>query len=250
MIKIQCENQICGATFYFDEVKAPTAKQVRCPKCKEAQVIRQSDTADPKEEVEDWLLRGNPDIPSSPVISPLNEPIVEPPHKEQESEQEDFFTVQPKVPDRQNRIVQESAPIIDQIGWLVIHDEYTAMKTFNLRLGLNRIGRKSQNTPQDINVSIETADKYMSRHHCDLEVRWLSGMKTYEYLLVDRQSTNGTFVNARPQMSRTEQIRLSDGDTIQVGRTKLVLKLPSTVSNPREAENWVRSTDHFKTIIQ
>ena len=90
----------------------------------------------------------------------------------------------------------------------------------------------------------------MSRYHCDIEVKWLHGKDTYEYRLSDRNSSNGTFVNAGNRLTRSNEITLRDGDTVQIGRTKLVLKLPTSVSSSKDAEKWVQSTDHFKTIIQ
>jgi hypothetical protein len=44
-------------------------------------------------------------------------------------------------------------------------------------------------------------------------------------------------------------IYLEDGDTIQMGRTKVVLQTTKAASNARDAARNVQSTDYSKTII-
>ncbi|MCB0657847.1 MAG: FHA domain-containing protein [Saprospiraceae bacterium] len=244
MIKIQCENPVCGATFFYNETKQPGATKVRCPKCKSVQKIPDLFVAKENNEVEDWIKGSNPDVSSSPKLSE-EKVIPETDHKDQEYI-EDFYSNTPRPA---SRSAQFRPDIKGDVGWLVIHDENTDTATFNLQVGVNKIGRKSQNSLKDINISIVSGDKYMSRHHCDLEVRWLATHKIYQYMITDRNSTNGTFVNGT-RLLQTDLIKLKDGDVIQIGRTKVVLKLPSTVQNSREAENWVRRTDHYRTIIQ
>jgi len=81
-------------------------------------------------------------------------------------------------------------------------------------------------------------------------VQWLERESRHEYVLTDRNSSNGTFVNAGKRLSKRATVSLRDGDTIQVGRTKLVLKLPDSVDNSRDAELVVGPTPYLKTIIQ
>lgn len=251
MKKIHCKNQICGNSFFFDEKKNPSAKKVRCPKCKGIAEIENDDV---EEEIEDmgWLKSDRPQISSSPNIMDNFEEEIE---VEKPQNKENFFTEKRKQapiaaapPIRKKPIIQRQES--DQIGWLVIHDEYTETYTFELQKGINRIGRHASSTSKDVNISIKTKDKYMSRYHCDIEVKWLHGKGTYKYLLSDRRSSNGTFVNAGSRLTQSEEITLRDGDTVQIGRTKLVLKLPTSVDSSRAAENSVESTDYFKTIIQ
>ena len=95
----------------------------------------------------------------------------------------------------------------------------------------------------------------MSRHHCDIEVRQKISVGGYEYILSDRDyggkraAANGTFLNARKRLTPMDELSLQDGDTIQVGRTKLVLKMPSIAQNAQDAADRVRQTDFFQTII-
>ena len=262
MLKITCINKVCQTGFFFDEKKNPKATKVMCPKCKQVQPL-QGVSAEPQKEAEenfDWLRGADNQNYSAPVMP---SPIESFPEVNEREPEEDFFQKKqpkkepapapPPTPQRVQRAISESE---DSIGWLVIHDEYTDTSTFNLRKGINRIGRDSDSTALDVNIRVRTKDQYMSRHHCDIEVRWKTGKNAHEYVLSDkayqgkRASSNGTFLNAGNRISAWDEILLKDGDTVQVGRTKMVLKLPSAVGSSRDAESWVKETDYFKTIIQ
>lgn len=190
MRKITCNNPICRGSFYFNEQRNPTARLVKCPQC------------------------GN--------VQSLNNPIPPP-----ERVSDDDWSPNPK-PEIKRRETD------DKIGVLVIYDEYnTKITTFNLRKGINRIGRDSELTDEDVNIRIN--DSYMSRHHCDIEVRWTGTQRGYEYVLSDKaylrkaHSSNGTFVNGSNERLRVrDEVLLNDGDTVQVGRTKLILNLIKT----------------------
>ena len=239
----------------FDEKKNPKATKVMCPKCKTVQNVNNAMNADappPFEEESDfgWLRpRETPKVVSSPVIS---SPVIDPESEPLPSFMEDFRPqkkkesppVLPKPPSQRLRTADS-----EQAGWLIIHDENTESYTFELRKGINRIGRASNTTSRDVNIMIKTSDKYMSRHHCDIQIRWHPEKTVFEYFLTDKNSSNGTFVNAGKRLTPEREVLINDGDTIQVGRTKLVLKLPSFVSDVRDAESRVREQDFFKTII-
>jgi len=113
----------------FNDKKYPTATKVRCPKCKGTQPLNASDggaARSPVEEEEDldWFRPKESANVSSPVIRPS---------------------------------VSKPRPAQPQgIGWLIIHDEYTDTYTFDLRKGINRIGRESASTPRDVNIIIHT----------------------------------------------------------------------------------------------
>lgn len=136
----------------------------------------------------------------------------------------------------------------EQIGWLVVHDEHTPAQTLSLTEGRNVIGRKSPDKP--CHLMIDTTDQHMSRNHAVLEVsRRLDGH--FQYLLSDSGSTNGTFINGSEhhRLSPYDQIFLKDGDTIQLGRTKVVLKTGQTVSSPGQAHEVVSRKDYLKTVV-
>lgn len=143
-----------------------------------------------------------------------------------------------------------------ELGWLVVHDENADHQTHPLRIGRQIIGRKSISRPCD--VMIETDDPYMGRNHCILEVK-PSRSGGYEYFLSDvrmtngipeQMSTNGTFVNAQPAPLRPkDMVYLKDGDVIQMGKTKAVIKTLITVATARDASRVVQDMDYAPTVI-
>ena len=136
----------------------------------------------------------------------------------------------------------------EQIGWLVVHDENTPAQTLPLNEGRNVIGRKSPDKP--CSVMIDTTDQRMSRNHSVIEVsRRADGH--YQYLISDCGSTNGTFINGSEhhRLSPYDQIFLKDGDTIQLGRTKVVLKTGQTVRSSGQAYEEVSRKDYLKTVV-
>jgi pSer/pThr/pTyr-binding forkhead associated (FHA) protein/ribosomal protein S27E len=274
MIKINCNNSICGEVYYFNNDKFPNATKVKCPKCGQVQARPTAGGAPAIEANDDidWFKPKEKPIEASPQMI-YDTPQVssgffdDAQPSASAAEEEDFFTpikkpavnTPPPSPIKHQAPPTYSSPppsnVPDAIGWLVIHDEYTESRTFSLRKGLNRIGRVSDSTPRDVNICIDTQDNYMSRHHCDIEVRQKPGTNGYEYILSDRDyggkkaSANGTFLNARKRLSPNDESPLQDNDTIQVGRTKVVLKLPSVAQNAQDAATKVQQMDFFQTII-
>lgn len=259
MIKIICSNPVCGLQFHFDQERFPNAKKVKCPHCDTIQPI--SGGPMPERSMEepesDWFKKGpTPDI-STPHARE------EPDWKEEDSSpgNDDFSFSAPSAP-KQSRPDQGPRPVNPQrpyntpqpssteVAWLVIHDEATASETFSLRAGLNRIGRESQNTPHDVNIMIRTNDTYMSREHCEIDARWNVHNSSYEFILTDKKSKNGTYVNGGKKLSSQSAIRLKDRDTIQIGRTKMVLVLPSSTLDRQQASDLVGGGKYFHTIIE
>lgn len=143
-----------------------------------------------------------------------------------------------------------------ELGWLVVHDENAVQQTHPLRIGRQVIGRKSVSRPCDI--MIETDDPYMGRNHCILEVK-PSRSGSYEFFISDvkmtngipeQMSTNGTFVNAQPTaLKPKDMVYLKDGDTIQMGKTKVVIKTLITAASAQDASRIVQDTDYSPTVI-
>ena len=136
----------------------------------------------------------------------------------------------------------------EQIGWLVVHDENTARQTFPLKVGRNVIGRKSNSKTCDI--MIETNDAFMSRQHSVIDVLQYADGR-FAYIVSDCGSANGTFVNADTsrRLSQHDQIYLKDGDTLQLGKTKLVLKMGNGTKTETEASQEVALSAFQKTVI-
>jgi pSer/pThr/pTyr-binding forkhead associated (FHA) protein len=254
MKKLICSNPVCEKTFNFDEQKFPNAKKVKCPHCQTTQPLALS-SPDKKEDEWDNIISRQPPQPATPVappqipVSPPRDPA--PFEKHSDPGEEDFFGRQdaprprPSAPPGPN----PTAVPASQPGWLVIHDEQTATETFPLREGINRVGRRANDTPRDVNILINTRDTYMSRKHCEIDVRRRANSNEYEYILSDF-SLNGTYVNAGKRLAKGQSVSLRDGDTVQIGRTKLVLVLPSSNPSAQSPRDRVSSKDYFHTIIE
>lgn len=142
-----------------------------------------------------------------------------------------------------------------QIGWLIVKDELTETQTFTLQLGTNTVGRQSDRRPST--HMIVTRDEYMSRPHCTIDVR-VGRMGRPEYILRDgalvegqwKSSLNGTYLNGKePRLSQYDQFFLEDGDTIQIGETKLVLKTGNLAASQQQATRAVEAMDYERTVV-
>ena len=150
---------------------------------------------------------------------------------------------EPKEQDNDKTEVLLSKP-----GWLVVHDENAKPQTYELKASKNTIGRLNNSKPCDI--MIDTKDSYMSRNHFIIEVE-PNAKGGFTYSISDPGSLNGTLINAdrSKRLSPNDILYLVDGDVIQAGRTKIVLKTPKTSKSAGEAEKTVVKTDYTKTII-
>ncbi len=136
-----------------------------------------------------------------------------------------------------------------EAGWLIIHTENKKTETFPLKEGRNLIGRKtSKNIP-----NIPISDNYVSRHHAVVFVKQNQKYE-YEYSIADnaealgKPSMNGTFINGNTKRVGEELVKLNDGDTIQVGETKLVLKTTQVAIDVQSAVKLVGKTGYQKTV--
>lgn len=215
---IRCSNEACKAQLRIntDSLKIGKTYSSRCPKCH--------------------------------TITPFEVPSEAEPSL-------DLASVQPpKQANGQNKTLvldrDDNQPAVTstQIGWLVVHDENTNSQTFPLKVGRNVIGRKSVSKPCDI--MIETNDAFMSRQHSVIDVLQYPDGR-FAYILSDCGSSNGTFVNAdkNRKLSQHDQIYLKDGDTVQLGKTKLVLKMGNGTKTEAEASQEVARSAFQKTVI-
>ena len=134
-------------------------------------------------------------------------------------------------------------------AWLVKHTENQPTQTYTLKVGRNTIGRKASDYPvPDIQMTSED-DPYVSRGvHCTVEVVERNGQ--IEAIISDNGSSNGTFINGRDyRLSPSDEEYLKDGETIQAGRTKFVLKTNRSAASKKEAGTIVQQTDYSRTII-
>ena len=151
-------------------------------------------------------------------------------------------------------------PVVEEpsaLGWLVVHDEYTRTETYPLLPGKHLAGRASESKPCDL--MIETEDRYMHRTHFYITAEYRGGQNCF--IIEPHPASakgNGTYIetgqNSRGEhlmrrLKEGEAFFLSDGDTIQAGRTKLVLKTRKTVSSAKDATDIISKTTHKKTIL-
>lgn len=135
-------------------------------------------------------------------------------------------------------------------GWLIVHTEGKEKQSFTLKEGKNRIGRKTSKHTPDVPID---NDIYVSRNHAIIVVRH-NDKSEYEYLLVDnaellgKPSLNGTYLNGDTERIGEKAIRLNDGDTVQVGITKLVLKTAHIAVDVDDAIKLVEKTGYAKTV--
>ena len=133
-------------------------------------------------------------------------------------------------------------------GWLIVHDETVKPQTFDLVVGKNLIGRKSS---MQVNIPIETEDMTMSRQHCVIEVVLNERSGEYDFMINDFKSTNGTILNGRVQRKLFEQdvIYLSDGDTFQLGMTKIVFRKNNEVQKKAAIVKEVLGQPYMPTVM-
>lgn len=89
------------------------------------------------------------------------------------------------------------------VGWLVALNKLVRGESFPVRVGRNVLGR-------DRMSDIYVPDELVSSHHADLVFR----PEEKRFILMDSNSTNGTFVNGREIAQRHD---LAPNDIISVG---------------------------------
>lgn len=94
-------------------------------------------------------------------------------------------------------------------------------KDYPLQVGPNIVGRQA--TTSKATVQIETADRYMSRQHCIINVSTLhDGSK--KAVLSNYQNKNSTTIDGQ-LIGKGDEIRLTDGNSITMGHTTVTFKL-------------------------
>lgn len=150
------------------------------------------------------------------------------------------------VPDKQGK---------PAVAWLIRHTENRKPVYYELFEGDNTLGRGDNVTPIEVDIS---DDKYVSRGHAWIRAFRVPG-NLYVFELRDdgakrkdkSPSMNGTYLNA--SMRRIDAkvaMYLQDGDTIQVGMTKLVFKIkPQYLTNQDKIFADVLDSDYTITVI-
>ena len=135
-------------------------------------------------------------------------------------------------------------------GWLILHTEGKEIASYELHTGKNRIGRVASTNKPDIPVA---DDMYVSRNHAVLVVR-INDRNQYEYLIADnaevqgKPSMNGTYINGDTTRLDDRPLKLKDGDTIQVGVTKFVLKTADVAITVDDAVKLTQKLGYTETV--
>ena len=141
----------------------------------------------------------------------------------------------------------------DLAGWLTIHDENKKELSFDLFVGDNFFGKQGEADPVDMLID---NDPYVSRSHAYIRISKDFLNRFHCQLLDDGSrrskgpSLNGTFVNGNTKrLAKDSSVFLRDGDTIQIGETKLVFKSVEKFHNIEDAVDEVRKSDYMETVI-
>ena len=132
-------------------------------------------------------------------------------------------------------------------GWIFVHDENAPKQCFDLKSGKNIIGRRSS---VSVDIPIYTNDEYMSRRHCMIEIN-PNQDGGYEFLLSDFKALNGTFINgvAKKRLGTGDIFLLNDGDTIQLGMTKVVIRINNKQTNKEQVQAEINNSGYAPTMI-
>lgn len=138
-------------------------------------------------------------------------------------------------------------------GWLIVHTENREKATYDLFEGDNFFGTRAEGYAVDIPIE---GDKYVSRSHANIRIA-KDFLHRFHYELIDDgarrpqgPSLNGTYINGnKERLPRAGRIFLRDGDTIQIGETKLVFKNVQEVHDVEEAVTAVMNTGYTATVI-
>ena len=162
------------------------------------------------------------------------------------------------IPAKKSIIENTLAPLQKQQkavspGWLVLISPYKNNEVFELKFGKNHIGRGSQNNNLDISVK---RDVFVSRYHAILLVEQIQKSNILFKLndnhdnLSNKPSTFGTYINGNSKRIKPNESRLiKDGDTIQVGQSKLVLKTFQHANTKEDALSKALSQNFAKDVV-
>ncbi len=134
-------------------------------------------------------------------------------------------------------------------GWLIVHTEGKEHVNYKLFEGKTFIGRETPNYSPDIPLK----DTYVSRKHAVIITK-LNENNFYEYYVLDnaevngKPSMNGTFVNGSNSRLGDKPVKIIDGDTVQIGLTKFVLKSAEISIDVDEAIRLVKKQEYQTTV--
>ncbi len=133
------------------------------------------------------------------------------------------------------------------VAWLVRHTENQSAITFPLYYGKNFVGRNPQTSSPAVVID---EDPYVSRIHALLDVIEINPL---QIAVSDdaasnggKPSKNGTYINGDDRRL-SKRITIRENDTIQIGMTKLIVRLNNTSIHKIVQE--VEESDYMKTVV-
>ena len=132
------------------------------------------------------------------------------------------------------------------LAYLIVHTENKDIQSFPLFEGDNCVGRNEVPGKNSITLPEDTC---VSRYHCVITI---NGAGDQSSVISDdgrhnngRPSLNGAYYNGNPDRIKTQ--KLANGDTVQIGMTKMVFKWNTAPKKNMEQE--VEQSDFVKTIV-
>lgn len=130
------------------------------------------------------------------------------------------------------------------LAWLVTHTENMPTQTFPLYGGRTFIGRHQQ---PNGNTIILDQDAYVSRLHGVIDIQLQPTKITIaDASIFGKASKNGIFINGNEHRIQSI-IPLQQGDTVQVGMTKMMVKINNTPLN--QIVQQVEESEYMKTVV-
>ncbi len=133
------------------------------------------------------------------------------------------------------------------VAWLVRHTENQSAKTFPIYFGKNYVGRGNQSTNYSVIIN---DDPYVSRVHAMLDVVAINPLQivVYDEAATNggKPSKNGTYINGDDRRL-SKKVTIRENDTIQIGMTKLIVRLNNTSIHKIVQE--VEESDYMKTVV-
>jgi len=117
---------------------------------------------------------------------------------------------------------------------LVVETDGPPSQLFELRKGINTIGRLSSSFQAD--VAVETADMRMSRKHALIEVFKIKDRNNWGFVLCNFENKTPIQLNDDCKMSFLDEIYLKNGDKIKIGNSILIFNVAKDVRNIVQVE--------------
>jgi hypothetical protein len=135
----------------------------------------------------------------------------------------------------------------EPLAWMIRHVENMSSKVFPLFPGKYLIGRK--NEPHSDNYIEVDGDPYVSRIHAVIEVNEDTTISIEDTAESNsgKPSKNGTYVNGNAERINGKLI-LKANDTVQIGITKMVLKINANI-RIEEVVDDVKKSKFMHTVI-